>query len=48
MHCNDGRTEPAERVGVIGVVTPPETELKKQFVGAWMWEKKGNGYKTIA
>lgn len=48
IHCNDGRTEAAERLEVPGLLEPPDTELNEEFTGTCIKEREGNGYRAIA
>lgn len=36
IHCRDGRIEAGIRLGLVGLVEPPEVGLKRQFVGPYM------------
>lgn len=42
MYCRDGRTALAVTFGD----GPPVNGLKMQFVGPWMRQNNGNGYKV--
>lgn len=36
IHCKEGRSEAAARLGAAGLAEPPKPELGGPFEGAWM------------